>query len=292
VEALEGRAVPSTFLFDFGTPTSPFASGYARVSEQTSYSPARGYGFDQARSRGLASRDRGGPDALLRDLVLARDAIFLADLPNGTYDVTTIMAERAPGDVKQGMAVYLEGRRAATLAVRPGEVVRRAFPVTVRDGQLTLRLRDVTGPNPHVVISALEVRPQASLLSFEAEHGTGQGIIHWRERAFNHQAVWFHASDARSRTFDVPSTRTYRPRIRWSNDGDPDTIHVLLDGRLIGSLVTHNTRVSGAPSGSGWDEWVTSVLPGVVIGAGRHTLTIRVAASDTYGVEIDQVQLS
>jgi rhamnogalacturonan endolyase len=55
--------------FDFGTDTSPVASGYARVSPATVFSAGQGYGWQ---SGTIDSRDRGmGTQGELVKLVVA-----------------------------------------------------------------------------------------------------------------------------------------------------------------------------------------------------------------------------
>jgi hypothetical protein len=61
-------SLPTGGRFDFGTSTSPVASGYTQVSPVTSYSVLTGYGWSS--TAGLDSRDRGTPDDLKRDFVL------------------------------------------------------------------------------------------------------------------------------------------------------------------------------------------------------------------------------
>ncbi|HSR31176.1 MAG TPA: hypothetical protein VLY63_11480, partial [Anaerolineae bacterium] len=78
--------------YDFGTDDSSLlAAGYTAVTHTTAYAADFGWTV----TSGLASRDRGAPDDLLRDLVfhsLAR--IFKVDLPNGSYSVNVRMGDQ------------------------------------------------------------------------------------------------------------------------------------------------------------------------------------------------------
>lgn len=146
-------ALSSAMRFDFGTATSPLASGYARVTETTNYTAALAYGWQGG---GVFSVDRGiGPD-LTRDLVYGNDLLFAVDLPNGTYDVTVTIGDPAPYQ-HDHMALSLEGVQLATLSTAGGEVLTRTYRVVVSDGQLSFRLRDAGGSDYNVVLNALEI---------------------------------------------------------------------------------------------------------------------------------------
>ena len=84
---------PTGRNYDFGTASSPLASGYSRVTESTAFTPG-GYGWTD--TSGLESRDRSAAsDALKRDFVMHSSAArtFKIDLPNGTYAVTVTMGD-------------------------------------------------------------------------------------------------------------------------------------------------------------------------------------------------------
>ena len=70
----------------------------------TAYSPARGFGW---LSGTIASRDRGGPDDLLRDFCFTPLGTFVVDLPNGRYRVTVTSGDETAGHGQMG--VLLEG---------------------------------------------------------------------------------------------------------------------------------------------------------------------------------------
>jgi hypothetical protein len=81
-----------TYLFDFGTSTSPVQSGYTKITESTVYSAGLGYGWTD--TTGLDSRDRGSPNNIERDFVFGQPShIFLVDIANGIYTATVIVGD-------------------------------------------------------------------------------------------------------------------------------------------------------------------------------------------------------
>jgi len=145
---------PPSKRFDFGTPTSPIASGYTRVAHTTSYTGALGYGW---LSGAINSRDRGAGGDLNRDFCFTPKGTFVVDLPSGTYDVTVISGDLT-GKHDQ-MAISLEGVVAATVTANAGQYPATSVRTQVTDGQLTVLLKDNGGSDANVVINALEVTP-------------------------------------------------------------------------------------------------------------------------------------
>ena len=87
----------------------------------------------------------------------------------------------------------------------------------------------------------------------------------------------------------------YAVTARYSNDGGPpfENVQFLLDGVSAGAFQAENTRVSGEPAGSGWNNFLATDNLGVVnVAGGTHTLEVDVSGGDGYGVEIDWVKLS
>jgi hypothetical protein len=124
--------------FDFGTASSPVASGYVQVTESTVYSGALGYGWDT--TAGLESRDRGAPDDLRRDFVCsATDHTFNVDLANGQYKVTLIIGDQSYAH--DLIDVYAENvLQVNSLTVAKGNFSTQVLTVTVSDGQLNIKL--------------------------------------------------------------------------------------------------------------------------------------------------------
>jgi len=153
---IETGAPPPKPMFDFGTSTSPVASGYTRVTESTVYSLSLGYGWT---SGVFGSRDRGAPDNLKRDLVFSRsDRGFNVDLANGEYTVKVIIGDNKY--MHDNIDIYAEGALMLNdVTVSAGSFVERTFGVEVTDGQLNLMFVDDGGTDVNWVINAIEITP-------------------------------------------------------------------------------------------------------------------------------------
>jgi len=156
--ALEVKPSVPEKKYDFGTSDSPVESGYARVSEATTYSVASSFGWANGT---VFSRDRGVGSNLERDFNGTEDGTFAVDVSNGTYAVMLMLGDMAYAHDRMG--VFLEGTQRDTVDTLAGQVLTRIYSVTVTDGQLTLRLRDLGGNDANAVINALEVKPAQSL---------------------------------------------------------------------------------------------------------------------------------
>jgi enterochelin esterase-like enzyme len=153
VRAVPEEPQPYAAYFDFGTANSTVKGGYTRVTHATKYTAGRGYGWSKGN---VQSRDTGISTALDRDLNYSRDATFVVDVPNGKYQVDLIVGDRG-NVVHDQMSFYLEGVQVGTKTTGPQRVVGRGYRTEVTDGQLTLRLRDLGGRDPHVAIEALRI---------------------------------------------------------------------------------------------------------------------------------------
>ncbi len=138
--------------FDFGTTTSPVATGYLRVAHTTTFTAARGYGWT---SGVIQSRDRGTGGDLRRDFDFTPLGTFEVAVANGSYDVAFVMGDASAAHDQMG--VYLEGTLFASVSLAANEYATPAFRVTVADGRLTVLLDDLGGSDPNVVIDALVV---------------------------------------------------------------------------------------------------------------------------------------
>jgi PKD repeat protein len=137
---------------DFGTASSPVAAGYERVTEATAYKAPPGYGWLAGK---VASVDVATGTDLERDFCYSPDMTFGVDVPAGTYDVALSM-----GNMKWShdqIEVSLEGVVKEVVTTPLNQVVQKVYSVTVQDGQLTLRLRDLGGSDVNAVINALVV---------------------------------------------------------------------------------------------------------------------------------------
>ena len=138
--------------FDFGTSTSPVAQGYIGHPANHRYSVADGYGWQTGSVFGL-SRTTG--DDLTRDVNYTKDATFAVDLANGDYDVIVTLGDTGAASRPDGR---VSGRRAGRHGDdHSGQPVARTYRVSIGDGQLNLRLFDLGGSGPWVMINALDV---------------------------------------------------------------------------------------------------------------------------------------
>src|SRR5262245_35384596 len=143
VEQLEARETPSATAFhaDFGPSFSAVEPGYVRVVNEV-FSTTKGYGWQS--TTGLATYDRGGIDALTRDGIRGTDNTLLVNLANGNYRVTALLGDA--GVARDQMQISAEGQVVADgIATAAGEFKSVAFDVSVTDGQLSLRFRDLGG---------------------------------------------------------------------------------------------------------------------------------------------------
>src|SRR5262245_32840377 len=143
-------SVPTSF--DFGTGTSPVASGFTGVSPATVFSAAQGYGW---LSGTIDSRDRGTGTDLNRDFNFTTDGTFAVNLANGNYNVTITMGDASfPHDQ---MGVFLQGTQVDSVTTAAGSVATHTYSVTVSNGQLILHLKDLGGNDPNAVINGLTI---------------------------------------------------------------------------------------------------------------------------------------
>jgi hypothetical protein len=150
---------PNVYKYDFGTSSSPVASGYTRVTEMTTYSAGSAGWTDTS---GLESRDRSAvTDDLQRDFVMHSSAArtFKVDLPNGAYSVSLIMGDS--DYARDNMVVKVNGIAVlADVDSDLGAFTVNAFNVTFSDGFMSLEFSDGGGVDPSWVINALTITTQ------------------------------------------------------------------------------------------------------------------------------------
>lgn len=145
---------PFALRFDFGTSSSPVATGFAQVTPTTGYTSAQGYGWQEGF---LLAQDRASGDAVTRDLVYGTNFTFAADAPDGAYDVTITLGDLGPYGHDE-MEVRVEGLRVEVVSTSSQEVTTISLPgVTIADGQFNLQLSDVGGADANAVINGLEI---------------------------------------------------------------------------------------------------------------------------------------
>ena len=140
--------------FDFGIFNSPLETGYTAVHPQTTYSSSQGYGW---RSGYISGANQNSTSALSRDMNYTVDGTFAADVPSGTYVVTLTMGDTTYHH--DNMGIYLEGNLVDTVTPVVGQYTTRSYQVTVGDGQLTLRLKDLGGSDANAIINGLTIEP-------------------------------------------------------------------------------------------------------------------------------------
>jgi fibronectin type 3 domain-containing protein len=140
--------------YDFGVLGSPLEAGYTAVHPQTNYSSSQGYGW---LSGYLSGANQNNANALSRDMNYTVDGTFAVDLASGTYLVTVTMGDTTYHH--DNMGIYLEGNLADTVTPVLGQYTTRSYQVTVLDGQLTLRLRDLGGSDANAIINGLSIEP-------------------------------------------------------------------------------------------------------------------------------------
>lgn len=119
----------------------------------SSYTAARGYGWDSVAS--IGARDRGSGNELERDLHnLDTDKSFLADLRNGRYQITLYFGDadydHLPVDVYAEGTIVLDD-----VAVQKGVFISKSFEIEVSDGQLDISLK----VQANTVLNGLEIIP-------------------------------------------------------------------------------------------------------------------------------------
>ena len=144
---------PPLLDFDFGTAASPVAGGFLQVTNTTTYSAVRGYGWTAG---SIASRDRGTGSDLDRDLNFTRDGTFAVDVLPGRYRVTVTLGDAAAAH--DLVNVEIEGVWVGQFSTAANQFHTSTHAVAVDDGKLDIRLIDVGGTDANAVITALRVR--------------------------------------------------------------------------------------------------------------------------------------
>jgi len=112
-------------LFDCGSSRTPLMAGFEQVTRKTTYTPERGYGWEQAGSvreaygaiAGGKRENPGAPDALTGDFLLTKGkASFRIDLPAGRYRVVAYVDGWQSGRLRfRGYRIQANGQEVARL---------------------------------------------------------------------------------------------------------------------------------------------------------------------------------
>lgn len=151
---------PGARKFDFGTATSPVASGYVRVTESTAY-VAGAYGWTTASNAQSLDR-RSQADPLKRDFVMSGTAAptFRVDLPNGNYAVTVTQGDNDA--VHDNMVVKANGRVVLPdVDTAAGAFSVQTFTVAVTSASLTFQFLDAGGTDSLWVVNGISIAPSS-----------------------------------------------------------------------------------------------------------------------------------
>lgn len=141
--------VTKNLKFDFGSATSPVAEGYNQVANTLVYSSEKGYGF----SAEVGFRDRGEPDALLRDFALAAGHEFNVDVPNGDYAVRIKSGDQIASN---RTSFSIEGKSYGSISSSAASFEELRANTSVDDGQLNIAIGD------NGRINSLEIIPMVA----------------------------------------------------------------------------------------------------------------------------------
>ena len=138
---------------DFGTSSSPVASGYERCP-LVAYDSTRGYGWQSTTNR--TAQDRRTKDPLTRDMHLGKQGNFMVSLLPGNYQVTVTMGDSSY--IRDNIDIWLQGQRVAQgVTTAKGSFVNKSFQVATSDGLITLGLVDTGGKNAKFAINGLDI---------------------------------------------------------------------------------------------------------------------------------------
>ncbi len=115
--------------YDFGTGVA--AKGYIKVTPETKFTYATGFGFDQGSI--VQSVKRKGSDILKADYITSdKPFYFSVKIPEGNYDVKLILGDK---DGTSATTVRAECRRLflQNIKTKKGEIVEKTFTVHVKD---------------------------------------------------------------------------------------------------------------------------------------------------------------
>lgn len=131
--ALALADAPPALQFDFGP--GPAAPGWTRVLPEDPYQRKTGFGFEPgAPATGV---DRGGPDALLRDLCTgAAPFLFSVALPEGNYRVTVTLGD-PQGASTNTIKAELRRLMLQQVVTAPGTFSTQTFIVNLRTPRIS-----------------------------------------------------------------------------------------------------------------------------------------------------------
>jgi fibronectin type 3 domain-containing protein len=144
--------IPFSSVYDFGTTRSPVAPNALRVSEATKVATF-GYGWT---STGMRSADRGTGTAETRDLMYGKSGQFVANVPNGIYQIDVIFGDTGKF-VRDHVAVWVENLPVDLVTTGARQTIARTYRCEVKDGQFTIDFRDLGGVTSEFAIVSLSL---------------------------------------------------------------------------------------------------------------------------------------
>jgi len=150
----------------------------------------------------------------------------------------------------------------------------------------------VAGEDPARPIPSLGVGMRVLI---EGEHAVKtDGEMKNRQGAKKDDALLLKRDQSAEYAFAVSADGVFTVCVRYSNDdtGKGDDLAVLVDGELVTTIETENTRSDGMGPGEGWNIFImSSELPIGQLAAGVHRLVLRVDDDDGFGVEVDRLTI-
>ena len=273
VESLESRDVPAPLLaLDFNSNSSPTAGGYTGV-KPVPYTATNHLGWEDL--TGITGMDRQSSNALTRDIHAGTSGTFLADVPNGTYNVVVGLGDKSAARDK--VSVWAEGQSlAANVTTQTGKFLEVRGRVTVSDGQFSLRLVDGGGASTKFALNYLKVTPDdpntPSLWAADAKPGGNSSASQSKELGVRFRA----AADG------------FITGIRYYKASGSSGTHT---GSLwSASGVRLATATFTAETASGWQEVLFSTP--VAIHAGTTYVASYLAPRGAYAVDPDYFTVS
>lgn len=133
----------SSWRFDFGP--GAVAEGYTAVRANSFFSEETGFGFERAEGLDLVGVDRGFPDALRADFIVAATPyLFSAAVPEGSYRVSVTLGDT---ESEASITIKAESRRLMVerLTSPRGEFPVATFVVNVRNSSVPAPEKNAPG---------------------------------------------------------------------------------------------------------------------------------------------------
>ncbi|CAN7759153.1 OmpL47-type beta-barrel domain-containing protein [Paenibacillus sp. LjRoot56] len=288
--------------FDFGPVSSPVLAGYNQVHDQMTYTQARGYGLETALPTG-ASRNRSGGTDLTNDFILGTPFTFLADVPNGNYNVTIYSGDLLAGTSTTKTSVSLEGVAKGTISTKTA-IAQATYSTTVTDGQLTVGITTgysgtgagylngliieqviATAPSTPTALTVTNINPTAGAASVSlAWNSVTDAVYYNMYRATNSATSYDLISQVPTNSFmdtAVSAGNTYSYQVTAINAGGLESTPSTPVSAEVVQTVTipappSNVIVSGVTAGQASLQWTASA------GATGYTVLRSDSADGTY----------